>query len=250
MLSKGTIKFIKSLQVKKYRKQEQCFLIEGAKSVEELLVSDFEIVKVLATSDFLSGLNIPLKGEIVEVDEKTLSGLGEFQSNRSALAVARLKSNHRVEVGTDEYALVLDDIRDPGNFGTIIRTADWYGIRKIIASPETADFYNPKVISATMGSFTRVQVYYTDIEAYLSKGAGPVYGAFLKGEDVHKTSFSMGGLIVIGSESHGISAGVSRLVTSRITIPRYGMAESLNVAMATAIVLDNLRRVLTPAAED
>ena len=144
MLSKATIKFIKSLQVKKYRKQEQCFLIEGAKSVEELLASDFEVVMVLATPDFLAGVKVPLKGEVLEVSEKTLIGLGEFQTNRTAVAVARIKPNTAVEVGLSEYGIILDGISDPGNLGTIIRTADWYGILKIVVSPETADFLQPK----------------------------------------------------------------------------------------------------------
>src|SRR5688500_14466427 len=139
MLSKATIKFIKSLQVKKYRKQEQCFLIEGAKSVEELLASDFDVIKLLGTADFLSHLKTPVKGEVLEVSEGALEGLGEFQTNRSALAIARMKPNTPIRVSGNEYGLVLDDIRDPGNLGTIIRTADWYGITEIIVSPETAD---------------------------------------------------------------------------------------------------------------
>jgi TrmH family RNA methyltransferase len=244
MLSKATIKFIKSLQVKKYRKQEQCFLIEGAKSVEELLASDFEVVKLLGTADFLSGRKLPATLEVVEVPESTLEGLGEFQTNRSALAIARLKPNTALYASASEYGIVLDDIHDPGNLGTIIRTADWYGIQKIIASPETADFYNPKVVSATMGSFTRVQVFYSDLGDYFSKNTLPVYGAYLDGKDVHQVPFSRGGLILVGSESHGISAALSSFVTEKITIPNYGKAESLNAAIATAVICDNVRRGL------
>jgi len=243
MLSKAAIKFIKSLQVKKYRKQEQCFLIEGAKSVEELLASDFEVVKLFGTADFLSHLKTPPKGEVQEVSEGSLQGLGEFQTNRSALAIARMKPNTPIRISGDEYGLVLDDIRDPGNFGTIIRTADWYGITKIIVSPETADFYNPKVISATMGSFTRVNIFYTDLDPYLSDATVPVYGAFLDGMDVHKVNFATSGLIVIGSESHGISADLQHRISQKITIPRFGKAESLNAGIATAVICDNLRRM-------
>ncbi|HEU5145325.1 MAG TPA: RNA methyltransferase [Chryseosolibacter sp.] len=244
MLSKATIKFIKSLQVKKYRKQEQCFVIEGGKSVEELLASDFEVVKVLGTPEFLSETKATLRGEVIEVTESILETLGEFRSNRTALAIAKIKPNSRVEVGSSEYGLVLDDVRDPGNLGTIIRTADWYGIAKIIVSPETADFYNPKVISATMGSFTRVQLYYTDLSTFLSATRLPVYGAFLEGADVHRVAFKAGGLLVVGSESHGISAEVERFVTEKITIPRFGAAESLNAGIATAVICDNIRRVV------
>ncbi len=242
MLSKATIKFIKSLQVKKYRKQEQCFVIEGAKSVQELLGSDFEVLQVLGTKTFLEDLAVPVRGEVLEVPERVLEGLGEFQSNRTALAVARLKPNKPVSVSRGEFALALDDIRDPGNLGTMIRTADWYGINKIIVSNETADFYNPKVISATMGSFTRVQVYYTDLQTYFSDVSVPVYGAFLDGENVHQLSFGGEGIVLIGSESHGISPALDPFVTRRITIPRFGGAESLNAAIATAIICDNLRR--------
>ncbi|HEY9489274.1 MAG TPA: RNA methyltransferase [Chryseosolibacter sp.] len=242
MLSKSTIKFIKSLQVKKYRKQEQCFLIEGAKSVQELLASDFEVVKLIATADFLSSLKTPAKGEVVEVSESILENLGEFQTNRTALAIARFKPNTPVRVSENQFGLILDDIRDPGNLGTIIRTADWYGIDKIIVSPETTDFYNPKVISATMGSFTRVHVFHTDLVEYLRSNTLPVYGAFLEGIDVHKVKFSQGGLIVIGSESHGISRDLQSFISERITIPRYGGAESLNAAIATAVICDNLQR--------
>ncbi|MFM7487408.1 MAG: RNA methyltransferase, partial [Cytophagales bacterium] len=142
----------------------------------------------------------------------------------------------------DEFALVLDDIRDPGNLGTIIRTADWYGIKKIIASEETADFYNPKVIHATMGSFCRVQIFYTSLLQYLSDASQPVYGAFLDGDNVHDIDFSKSGLLVIGNEAQGISKVVENKVTQRITIPKRGGAESLNASVATAILLDNVFR--------
>jgi TrmH family RNA methyltransferase len=210
--------------------------------VQELLGSDFEVVKLFGTTSFLSALEKPLKGEVVEVSEGELDGLGEFQTNRSALAIARFKPNTAQYTSETEYAIVLDDIRDPGNLGTIIRTADWFGIQTIIASVETADFYNPKVISASMGSFTRVHVYYTDLISYLTGNNHPVYGAFLDGTDIHSVSFAHGGLILIGSESHGISADLTDFVTEKITIPRYGNAESLNAAIATAVICDNLRR--------
>ncbi|MFZ6012647.1 MAG: TrmH family RNA methyltransferase [Bacteroidota bacterium] len=242
MLSKTNIKFIKSLQVKKYRKQEQCFVVEGAKSVLELLASDFEVVMLLGTDEFLAGTrNLPVQH--IRVTEKELEGLGEFQTNNSALAVAKLKSNNPISVSTVEFALVLDDIRDPGNLGTIVRTADWYGIHKIIASPETADIYNSKVITSTMGSFTRVKIFYTDLDTYLSKTEHKVYGAYLDGKDVHHVAFGKGGLILIGNEAHGINPQLKKYVTDKVTIPRYGNAESLNAAIATAVICDNLRRV-------
>jgi RNA methyltransferase, TrmH family len=243
MLSKAKIKFVKSLQIKKYRKQEQCFVVEGAKSVQELLASDFEVVLMLVTKDFHANNRVPKSAEIIEVTDKDLTSIGEFQSNDSVLAVARMQPPGQLDLEPNEFALVLDDIRDPGNLGTIIRTADWFGINNVIASEETADFYGPKVIAATMGSFTRCKILYTDLTAYLqSKKGTRMFGAFLDGKDVHKVDFGRGGLVVIGNESRGISSELAGFITDRITIPKYGKAESLNAAMATGIICDNLRR--------
>ena len=243
MLSKAKIKFVKSLQLKKYPKQEQCFVVEGLKSVQELLASDFEIVMLLATNEFLEENERPDSAEVIVVTEKELATIGEFQSNDSALAVARMRTLTDLDIDKGEFALVLDDIRDPGNLGTIIRTADWFGITKIIASEETADFYNPKVIASTMGSFTRCKMLYTDLQAYLKNRSGrSVFGAFLNGTDVHDVKFGDEGFIVIGNESRGISDELVPFISDRITIPRYGNAESLNAAMAAGIICDNLRR--------
>lgn len=242
MLSKAKIKFVKSLQIKKYRKQEQCFVVEGAKSVQELMNSDFEVIMLLGTKEFLSEKNPGGTTEVIEVTPKELDGIGEFQSNDAGLAVARMKSNRSISVNPNEFALVLDDIRDPGNLGTIIRTADWYGIQKIIASEETADFYNSKVITSTMGSFTRVNVFYTELASYFAEHRVRVFGAYLEGLDVHRLDFGKSGLILLGNESRGISSDLDRFVTDKITIPRYGLAESLNAAVATAIICDNVRR--------
>ena len=243
MLSKAKIKFVKSLQIKKYRKQEQCFLVEGAKSVHELLTSDFEVVLMLVTKEFMANNRVPKSAEIIEVTDKELGGIGEFQSNDSVLAIAKMQPLGQLDLESNEFALVLDDIRDPGNLGTIIRTADWFGINKVIASEETADFYSPKVIAATMGSFTRCKILYTDLSTYLQSKKGiRMFGAFLDGKDVHTVEFGRGGLVVIGNESRGISNELAGFITDRITIPKYGKPESLNAAMATGIICDNLRR--------
>ena len=242
-VSRKKAAFIRSLHLKKYRKQEQCFIVEGAKSVQELLASDFEVVMLFATKGFLAKVQPPNTTEIFEVSANELASLGEFQSNDSALAVARIETFSDLEIESNEFALVLDDIRDPGNLGTIIRTADWFGIKKVIASEETADFYSAKVIAATMGSFTRCKILYTDLVPYLkSKKGMRMFGAFLDGKDVHTVDFGSGGLIVIGNESRGISNELLGFITDRITIPKYGQAESLNAAMATGIICDNLRR--------
>jgi len=219
--------------------------VEGAKSVEELLKSDFELLTLFATDEFIGKNELGLrtrKAEIQTVTESELDSLGFFQTNTSALAIARMKKNQLPHIGAEEYVIVLDDVRDPGNLGTIIRTADWYGISNVIASEETADFYNPKVISATMGSFCRVNVFYTSLNELLSTTNAPVYGTFLKGENIHTLSFAKGGFIVIGNEARGISEETEKFITRKITIPAFGKAESLNAGVATAIVLDNLRR--------
>ncbi len=236
MLSKAKIKFIKSLQIKKYRKQEQCFVVEGAKSVRELLSSDFVVESVIGTSEFFSSIKPGFGFEVIEATPTELQGLGEFQTNDSAVAVAKVKPNEHFAITDNEYVLALDDIRDPGNLGTIIRTADWFGLKKIVASNETADFYNQKVINATMGSFTRVSMYYTDLAIYLKNNKVPVYGAYLDGKDINRIEFGSAGLILIGNESRGIAGTLEQFVTQRVTIPKLGKAESLNAAIATGIL--------------
>lgn len=243
MISKSKVRFIKSLQVKKYRQAEQCFLVQGAKAVSETLASDYVVTLLCATPDFLAQARAARKEtEVIETSEKELTALGSVESNNAAIAVVQMKKPHAPRLAAEEFTLALDNISDPGNLGTIIRTADWYGIRQIIASKETTDVYSPKVINATMGSFLRVNVHYGSLTEVLTGLTIPVYGTFLDGNDVHKESFGKGGVIVIGSESHGISDPVAKFVTRRITIPRYGKAESLNASIATAVVLDNVFR--------
>jgi TrmH family RNA methyltransferase len=244
MISKAKAKFIKSLQLKKYRKEEQCFVVEGAKGVTELLQSDFEMIWLAGTESFLHQHHALIgqwKGEVVVASEKELTELGAFATNNAALAIARMRP-HAAPALKNEFALVLDDIRDPGNLGTIIRTADWYGIKHIIASEETADCYNPKVISATMGSFCRVHVFYTSLTQFLYGTDWPLYGASLTGESIYDVNFGKEGFIVIGNEAQGISAAVHSLIQKHVTIPRIGQAESLNASIATAIILDNVFR--------
>lgn len=252
MLSKNQIKYIQSLHQKKFRQQHGAFLVEGAKSVQEVLQSSFQTELVVATEAFYKENahltdHQPIPVEIASAAE--LERIGTLESNKAALAVVRTKENGPLVAEPGEIALILDDIRDPGNLGTILRIADWYGVRKVLCSETTADVYNPKVISASKGSFTRVSWWYGDIRAFLSRqsGAGEassrsVYGAFLDGTDVHSLAFRAGGYLVMGNESNGISSAVGQYVTQRVTIPRYGDAESLNVGIATAVLLDNWRR--------
>ncbi|MDJ1499838.1 RNA methyltransferase [Xanthocytophaga agilis] len=249
MLSQKWTKLIKSLQVKKYRKLEQSFVTEGGKSVLELIQSDYKVTIVLVTARFKDENSEILRSKnfaVEIVSEEDLEKLGSFQSNNAALAVAEMKSNHILIPQSNEILLALDGIQDPGNLGTIIRIADWYGIKKLICSEDTVDFYNPKTISATMGSFTRTQLYYCNLIDYLEKYKADVvsYGAFLEGESVYQTHFTSSGIIVMGNEAHGIRPELESVIEKQISIPRFGSAESLNVAIATAIICDNWRRSL------
>lgn len=249
MLSKNRIKYINSLKIKKYRQLHEAFVIEGAKSVLELLDSDFEIEFVLVTQEFQQKYSSILTRHNLNLETVTaqeLEGLGSFQTNDSCLAVAKTKENVFLSPAPGEYMLMLDDVRDPGNLGTIIRVADWYGITKIICSRDTTDVYNPKVIAAAKGSFTRVKLHYTDLTQYFEKVKDvkqPVIGAFLGGSSLYDFEYpANGGIIVMGNESNGIGEQVERFVSDKIMIPRFGEAESLNVGIATAVMLDNMRR--------
>lgn len=252
MLSKNQLKYIQSLHQKKYRQQHGAFLVEGAKSVQEVLQSNFQTELVVATEVFYkenAHLTDRQRTPVEIASVADLERAGTLESNNAALAVVRTKENRPLLAESNEIALILDDIRDPGNLGTILRIADWYGVRKILCSETTADVYNPKVISASKGSFTRVNWWYGNVVQFLSQSVGhsmnqpTIYGAFLDGADVHTLSFGRSGYLVMGNESNGIRPDVARYVTQRVTIPRYGEAESLNVGIATAILLDNIRRV-------
>ncbi|MBM3177133.1 MAG: RNA methyltransferase [Bacteroidetes bacterium] len=235
MIGRAKFKWIKSLQLKKYRQSEQCFLVQGRKSVEELLRSDFNVMHVLAAKGTVLP-DLQTRTEIELVSEKDLATIGSFQSNDSVLAVARMKEPGPVVLGKSPV-LVLDDIRDPGNLGTIIRTADWFGFQNIIASHSTVDFYNPKVIAATMGSFCRVNIFYTDLALALASQELNIFGAFLNGKNLDEVNFGKNPIVVVGNESTGISAEVERLIKTRVTIPGKGQTESLNAAVAAGILM-------------
>jgi RNA methyltransferase, TrmH family len=245
MISKAKSKFIKSLQLKKYRTQEQCFLVEGDKNVRELLKSGLRVRLIVATGAWLNDFS-PLvsasKAEVLVAEETELKELGTFQTNQSVLAVAEMPDESSPFQLRGQFTLALADVRDPGNLGTILRIADWYGITQIMASVTTTDVYNPKVVNASMGSIGRVQMKYVDLEEVLKKADVPVYGAVMEGQNLHQTRFGAEGVLVMGNESTGISEEVLAHVHHRITIPCFGQAESLNVAVATAVICDALRR--------
>ncbi|WP_018477952.1 TrmH family RNA methyltransferase [Pontibacter roseus] len=246
MLSKAVVKYANSLQVKKYRNQHQAFVVEGAKSVLELLQSDFELQHVFVTEEFYQkhAKAFPKSTHYDVVTEQDLIKAGTFSSNNAALAIAHMRRLPELRFQPSDFAIALDDIRDPGNLGTIIRIADWYGISTIVCSDTCADFYNPKTISATMGSFTRVKAYYLDLADWLGAQAKEVaiYGASLEGDNIHRMQLKPQGIVVMGNEANGLRPEVAQRVNRLIKIPAFGKAESLNVATATAIIIDNFMR--------
>jgi TrmH family RNA methyltransferase len=240
MLSKNQIKLITSLQQKKYRKQEQLFFAEGVKVVQELLHSNFELQELFTTKqDFLS----VSKDKLHAISEAELKKISALATPNSCLAVFKIpKAKEMKESG---LILALEDVRDPGNLGTIIRLCDWFGIETLFCSEETVDIYNPKVVQATMGSISRVNVVYGDLENFLIKTKLTVFGTFMDGKNIYQESLPNDGVIVMGNEANGISEAVEKLVTDRIAIPRFGdlqITESLNVATATAIILSEFKR--------
>lgn len=249
MISKNQLKLIKALESKKQRKKNGLFIVQGEKNVSELFNSGFTIKQIFATANYINSNGMLLSQHnlvplTTEASEDELKKAGTLVSNNSVLAIVESQAFTVPDIAEGELILVLDQVGDPGNLGTILRVADWYGIKNVICSPDCADFYNPKVIAATMGSFARVNVSHTDLTAYLGKQTKSVYGAFLAGKNIHQTELASSAFIVMGSESHGISAEVEAFISNKITIPNFGQAESLNVAMATGIILDNFKRQL------
>lgn len=240
MVSKNQIKLITSLQQKKYRKQEQLFFAEGVKVVQELLHSNFELQDLFTTKqDFLT---VP-KNKVHAISEAELKKISALTTPNSCLAVFKIpKAKEMVDKG---LIVALDDVRDPGNLGTIIRLCDWFGIETLFCSEESVDIYNPKVVQATMGSISRVNVVYGNLEAFLSQTILPVFGTFMDGKNIYQEKLPKEGIIVMGNEANGISSSVEKLVSERIAIPRFGnlqVTESLNVATATAIILSEFKR--------
>jgi RNA methyltransferase, TrmH family len=242
MLSKTAIQFIKSLQDKKQRQKYDQFVVEGEKSIAELLKSSYKIVKLVAVNSWIVENQLFIKGlECTEVSEDELKKISFHQAPQRVLAVVKIPQfNH--QLSSDVYTLALDEIQDPGNLGTIIRIADWYGIKKLICSKGCTDVYNPKCISATMGSFLRVEVVYADIIEMANRYQLPLIVTSFDGENVHTFQTQQKGMIVIGNEGHGVSKEIMQMATYKLTIPKIGGAESLNAAVSTAIVLDNLVR--------
>lgn len=253
MLSKNRAKFIVSLQKKKIRDREHLFVIEGEKLVMEFLRAGNQISTLIAVPGFINSLpgkSLSVITEVISADNDELKNISTLKTPHNALALIPMKEkDFNIENILEERSLALDCVQDPGNLGTIIRAASWFGIKNIICSHDCVDVYNPKVIQASMGALLNVNVYYKDLKDYIFTAAGagiPVYGTLLKGESVYEHKLSKNGIILLGNEANGISGDLISLITEKITIPkfndaRYGI-ESLNVGMAASIVLSEFSR--------
>lgn len=252
MPSNAQSKFIRSLHRKKARREQGLFLVEGEKVVAELLASEWRVHSLYASFEFLQnyqGLVQQSGVAVIECNADKLSAVSTLQSNKAALAVVYYPEYAQLpRLDKNAWVLALDSINDPGNLGSILRIADWYGIKQVVCSSCTVELFNPKVIAASKGSFLRVALYPTDLAVWFDSLAeeSQVLGAFLQGESVHAMQPEVakkGGVIVLGNEAQGISAAIAQRINYQVTIPAFGHAESLNVAMATAIICDNIRRL-------
>lgn len=251
-MTRAEIQFVRSLADKRNRDQSGIFVAEGSKLVGELLASGLRVSRVFA----LDGLFPPGAAEVVTPKEMERLSLLKTPSN--ALALVEMP-RYRLDpaVAGRELVLALDEVQNPGNLGTIIRLADWFGIGHVVCSPGTADCFNPKVVQATMGAITRVKVHYTDLAAFLRSVAErnmPVYGTFLEGENLYEAPLAETGVVVMGNEGRGVTPEVARMVTRRLFIPPYPAdrrgSESLNVAIATAVVCGEFRRRAATVGQD
>tara|TARA_B110001452_G_scaffold32112_1_gene25062 strand:+ start:3109 stop:3843 length:735 start_codon:yes stop_codon:yes gene_type:complete len=239
--TKSNIKFVKSLKLKKNRIKENKFIVEGLKNVQELLKSKHDVLELYCTKTHANLFN-NYGCKLISPEE--LSSMGTFNTNNACLAVTKC-----IEVDQDQFlnerqTIILDGVGDPGNLGTIIRALDWFGFKHLVCSKNCADFHNPKTLAASMGSFTRVAVLYVDLNDYLNHFRGDLYGLDLDGKplDTFKNPNKCG--FILGNESHGISPATQALLKNRLTIKKYGSAESLNVAMTANILLYQLRSLV------
>jgi TrmH family RNA methyltransferase len=246
MLSKSQISFIKSLHQKKYRKENGLFIIEGIKSIKEFIHSTYQINTIYYDPTYFQSLpKFPANINLFEVNNAELAKISTLQAPQGILAIVNTplaqKLSHNLL--SDKFSLVLDDVQDPGNLGTIIRTADWFGINQIICSEQTVEAYNPKTVQSTMGSLARMNIFYTNLAEFFKDVKLPVFGALLTGNNIYEVNWGAEGLILLGNEGHGISENLIKKITIPVTIPRIGQAESLNVAVSAAIFCSEIGKI-------
>ena len=245
MLSKSQISLLKSLQNKKDRIANGLFLVEGFKSVIEFTNSPYDVEAIYYTAPFdPKMLKLSRKINSTEISASDMDKISSLKTPQDVAALVNLPSWALLDnvQFSQKFSIVLDGLQDPGNIGTIIRTADWFGITNLICSADTVDVYNPKVVQASMGSLSRIKVFYTDLAAFLSKTTLPVFGAMLSGQSIYQTDFGPEGLILMGNEGNGVRPEIEKFITKAVTIPRVGFAESLNVGIATAIFCSEIGR--------
>jgi RNA methyltransferase, TrmH family len=251
MLSTNTIKHLRSLSIKKYRNLYGKFIAEGPKIVSELAGSNLKISDLYALQNWVDA-NSTLMGKVGSLNiitEEQLNKISSLSTPNQVLAVVEIPEiKFNAGIAESSMIIALDDIRDPGNLGTIIRIADWFGMTHIVCSENSVDTYNPKTVQASMGSISRVQIYYENIADLINSVSQSiiVYGAFLEGKPIYEESFAKNGIIVIGNEANGISPEIEKLVSKKISIPsgnNNGIhAESLNASIATAIICSEMNR--------
>jgi TrmH family RNA methyltransferase len=253
MLNKSKLKLIASLQRKKSRDEEGLFIIEGDKIVKEFLGSEWKIVTLIAKPEFIGNLledKLKYAGEVIPVSYDELKKASSLKAPHNAMALVSIPApSSPVSLSPEELVAALDFIQDPGNLGTIIRAAAWFGIDKIVCSENCVDVYNPKVIQATMGAILSVKVSYTDLKSFLRKASEinvPVYGTLLEGESVYTSTLGKKGIILLGNESRGVSDELFQYITHKLTIPKFTSAtrgiESLNAGMAASVVFSEFAR--------
>ncbi|WP_131538158.1 TrmH family RNA methyltransferase [Pedobacter nototheniae] len=245
MLSKSQISFIKSLHQKKYRRENGLFIVEGIKSIKEFIHSSYQIHSIFYTSEQHNLLpKLAANINLFEVNNAELAKISTLQTPHGFLALVKFHENKKLNIKdlNGAFTLVLDGVQDPGNMGTIIRTADWFGFKNIICSEDTVEAYNPKTVQATMGSLARINVFYENLPALLAEVKIPVYGALLDGESIYKTKWKKEGLVILGNEGKGITEEIIKMIDHPVTIPRIGKAESLNVAVSAAIFCTEIVR--------
>ena len=251
MISKSEILKIKSLSDRESRATLGLFIAEGVKIVEEITRSDFEIECVYVTERGMQNLDSKLKfSHLIPVSPKEMERISALKSPTPILAVVKIPKYSSYNLSNSELSIALDTVQDPGNLGTIIRLADWFGIRQVVCSVDCVDCFSPKVIQATMGAILRVRVHYTDLVKYLNRAKSEdieIYGTFLEGDNIYNKTLSKGGIIVMGNEGRGVSKEVSAIIDNKLYIPPYpankdSNSESLNVAVATAVICSEFRR--------
>ena len=244
MISKSKLKIVKSLNYKKNRLNSNCFVIEGIKGIIEVLKSNYNVEFTVVSKKIYDKYSSYLTGyKIYILEENEIRKASNLKNNIVGFSVVKTKKNDINNLNFDDMIIALDSVNDPGNLGTIIRIADWFNVKNIICSKNTVDLYNPKTIQASMGSFTRVNLYYEDLESFFKRSSVKVYGTSNKnGKNISKKEKISRGIVLFGSESNGISSSLKKYVDHWISINKFGGAESLNVSVSVGIILNEIRK--------